>query len=119
MILIQFFWLQKSSLFPVKDELDGFAQFSFQGEVQEHYMTLLLPLIPASFSEVSHSGIVRVFHEFVKHPTILEIESKQYVLANLRGIEVTIFSHNCQHTSFAFPQEDMYNAIHLKHGLGA
>ena len=41
------------------------------------------PFYSREISEVSHSGIVRVFHEFVKHPTITEIESKQYVLDNL------------------------------------
>ena len=49
-------------------------------------MTLLLRLIPVIFSEVSQSGIVCVFHELVKRPTIPAIESKQYVLSNLRGI---------------------------------
>ena len=49
-------------------------------------MALLLRLIPAGFSKVSHSGIVRVFHKLVKRPTIPEIESKQHVLANLCGI---------------------------------
>ena len=49
-------------------------------------MTLLLRMIPESFAEVSHSGIVRVFHELVKRPTIPVIELKQYALANLRGI---------------------------------
>ena len=49
-------------------------------------MTLLLILTPTSFSEVSHSGIIRVFHGLVKHPTISEIESKQYALSDLRGI---------------------------------
>ena len=49
-------------------------------------MMLLLHLIPTSFSEVSHSGIVHVFHEFVKRPTIPVIESKKDALDNLRGI---------------------------------
>ena len=49
-------------------------------------MTLLLHLIPARFSEVSHSGILRVFHELFKRPTITEIESKQDALADLRRI---------------------------------
>ena len=49
-------------------------------------MTLLLRLIPASFSEVTHSGIVHVFHNIVKRPTILEIESEKYAHANLRRI---------------------------------
>ena len=38
-------------------------------------MTLFLRLIPASFSEVPHSEIVRVFHEIVKLPMIPEIKS--------------------------------------------
>ena len=49
-------------------------------------MTFLLRLNPTSFSQVAYSQIIRVFHEFVKLPTIPEIESKQYALANLRGI---------------------------------
>ena len=49
-------------------------------------MTLLLRLIPARFSEVSHSGIIRVFHKLVKHPNIPEIKSKQYEILNLRGV---------------------------------
>ena len=49
-------------------------------------MTLLLILIPTIFSEVSHSGITRVFHELVKRPMIPEIESKTYAFSNLRGI---------------------------------
>ena len=49
-------------------------------------MMFLLRLIPASFSLVSHFGIIRVFHEFVKRPMITAINSKQYSLANLCGI---------------------------------
>ena len=49
-------------------------------------MTLLLILTPASFSEVSHIGIIRVFQELEKRPTIPEIESKQYALLNLHII---------------------------------
>ena len=47
-------------------------------------MTFLLRLTPTIFSEVSHSGIVRVFHNLIKRPTITEIESKQYAFSNLR-----------------------------------
>ena len=49
-------------------------------------MTLLLILIPTIFSEVSHSRILRVFHELVKRLKIPEIKLKQYALSNLRGI---------------------------------
>ena len=70
----------------VTDESDGISKFPFQDEVQENSMTFLLLLIPARFSEVSHSGIIRVFHELFKQPTIPEIESKKYTLSNLYGI---------------------------------
>ena len=49
-------------------------------------MTLLLILTPTRFSDVSHSGVIRVFHELIKRTTIPVIESKQYALSNLRGI---------------------------------
>ena len=84
MILIQLVWLQNSLLLPVTDKSDSFAQFSFQDEVQERSMMLLLRLIPAGFFKVSHSRIVRVFHGFVKLHTTPAIESKQYALENLR-----------------------------------
>ena len=79
-ILSQFVWLQTSTLFPAIDKSDGFAQFFFQYEVQERSMKLLLRLILTSFSEVSHRGIVHVFHNLVKHPTIPATQSKQYAL---------------------------------------
>ena len=85
-ILSQFILLQKSPLFSVTDESDGFAQFSFQDEVQECSMTLLLILSPTSFSEVSHSGNIHFFCEITKRSTIPKIESKKYALSNLRGI---------------------------------
>ena len=86
MILSKLFWLKNSPLFLVTDESYGFAQSYFQDKVEERPMTLLLNFIPACFSEVSHSIIVRVFQKLVKCPTIQEIKSKQYVLDNLRGI---------------------------------
>ena len=49
-------------------------------------MVLFLILIFTSFLEVSHSGMIRVFHKLVKRPTISEIDSKQYALSNLRRI---------------------------------
>ena len=58
-------------------------EISFQDEVLENSMTLLLGLNHTIFSQVSHSRIKGVFHEFVKRPTILEIESKQYAYANV------------------------------------
>ena len=49
-------------------------------------MTFIRSLTPTSFSEVSHSGFIRVFHELVKRSTSPQIESKQYTLSNLCGI---------------------------------
>ena len=86
MIFIQFFWLQNYPPFPVTEKLDCFAQLSFQDVFWERSMTLLLRLIPTRFSEVSYFGIIRVFHEFIKHPRIPAIESKKYVRSNLRKI---------------------------------
>ena len=85
-ILSQLFWLQNYPLLSVTYKSDGFAKSSFHDEVQEHSMTFLIRLIPASFTRVPHSEIVCVFHELVKHPTIPEIDLKQYALANLRVI---------------------------------
>ena len=34
-------------------------------------------------------------------------------------IEITIFSHNCNHTIFACSCEDMCQAINLEYGLGS
>ena len=49
-------------------------------------MTLILISTPTRFSEVSNSGVICVFHELVKRPTIQAIRSKKYALLNLRGI---------------------------------
>ena len=80
------FLVSNFPLFPVTYKLDCFSQFSFQDEVRERSMMLLLCLNPKIFYQVSHSLIIHVFHEFIKHPMITEVESKQYALANLHGI---------------------------------
>ena len=84
-ILIQIVWLQDLPLPPITEELDSFAEFSFQDEVQERSMTLLLCLIPVRFSKVSQRVIVCFFLELVKYPIIPVIESKQYALVDLLG----------------------------------
>ena len=73
-ILSQLVWLQNSPLFPFTDKSNSFPQFSFQYNVRESPMTLLLCLIPASFSKVSHGGILCIFLELTKRPTIPSIE---------------------------------------------
>ena len=41
---------------------------------------------PHKISEVSHSRVIYIFHKIVKRYIIPQIETKQYALANLRGI---------------------------------
>ena len=49
-------------------------------------MTFICSLTPTRFSEVNHSGVVRVFYKLVKCSTITQAESKQNALSNFRGI---------------------------------
>ena len=85
-VLSKLVWLENSPLFLVTDESYGFVKSYFQDKIRERPMTLLLNLIPARFSEASHSLIVRVFQNLVKCPTIPASKSKQYMLDNLRRI---------------------------------
>ena len=85
-ILSQFIRLQNYPLFPVTEKSDRLTQFTFQDKVQERSMMLLLRLNPMRFSQVSHSRIIGVFHDFIKRLTIPEIQLKQYALANFLRI---------------------------------
>ena len=85
-ILSQFIWLKNSPLLSVTDKSYAFAQFPLQEEVQKRSMTFLCSLTPKRFSEVTHSGVIRVFHDILKRSTIPQVDSKQNSLSNLRGI---------------------------------
>ena len=88
-ILVQFVRLQKIN--PSRhDEYDFLAQFPFQYKVRERSMSLLLHLNPDIFSQVAHSRIIGVFHEFIKRPTIPKMKSKQYAFAILCKIINTL-----------------------------
>ena len=71
-------------------ELNGLMNFLPQDKVQERLMMFLHSLSPTSFSEVPHGGFIRVFHKLIKRSTIPQVESKQIVLSNLRGIVNTL-----------------------------
>ena len=49
-------------------------------------MTFLCILCHTSFFEVPHCGVIRVFHEFVKHYTIPQVQSEKNALLYLHRI---------------------------------
>ena len=65
----------KTPLFSCHRRIGRLRAIFLRDKVGERSVTLLLRLIPAIFSGVSHRRIVRLFHEFFRRPKIPATES--------------------------------------------